>query len=159
MAKEIERKFLVDLKKLACSGAKRIARHKITQGYLYDRPVTVRIRISDQLGFLTVKTKAVRLTRGEYEYRIPIRDAKSLIKQCNKVVEKIRIVTKYGGKLWEVDVFTGDNKGLVVAEIELKSENEKFVIPPFCKKEVTFDKKYLNSNLVKRPFKTWKRGR
>jgi len=146
MAKEIERKFLVNsdsFRQLAS------ASHKIAQGYLNREPErTVRIRIRDNSGFITVKTHNRGATRNEWEYEIPVSDACEMLKACERPIEKIRyIVPAENGLRWEVDVFEGRLSGLVVAEIELPSEDARFPLPAFIGREVTGDPAYYNSNL------------
>ena len=153
MAKEIERKFLVNTKlyKAADNG------EYIAQGYLSTKPdVTVRVRIKDKCGYLTVKSKNDGISRNEFEYEIPVTDASEILKMCKSKITKRRHIVEFKGNIWEVDIFEGDNAGLVVAEIELKSENETFEKPIWIGKEVSFDAKYYNSNLSKNPYKNWR---
>ena len=96
------------------------------------------------------------LTRPEFEYEIPKKEAEFLLGMCiNNLVEKVRYIEKYKGMIWEVDVFEKANSGLIMAEIELESENQLFDIPPWIGEEVTFDKRFYNSWLSKNPFSTW----
>lgn len=156
MGKEIERKFLVKdstYKKL-CSGK------LYKQGYLFSNPdKTVRVRLVDNKGFLTIKGKGNGLTRDEFEYEIPSADAEEILqKMCHKpFIEKTRYTYSYMGHTWEIDEFHGENEGLVVAEIELENEDENFEVPEWIGEEVTYDKKYFNSNLIKNPYKNWNR--
>lgn len=146
MAKEIERKFLVaDDSYLA----KAISSSSISQGYLNRDPDrTVRIRLRDGRGFITVKTRNSGATRDEWEYEIPMADAAGMLAACEGVIEKTRyIVPAANGLKWEVDVFGGRLQGLVLAEIELPAEDTPIDIPRFIAREVTGDPAYYNSNL------------
>ncbi|WP_040509907.1 CYTH domain-containing protein [Leptospira wolffii] len=151
---EIERKFLVtnsDYKKDAFPSI-------ILQGYLNsDKNRTVRVRIESNKAYITVKSKTVGISRQEFEYEIPITDAEEMISNiCEKpVVKKLRYLINFQGSIWEVDEFLEENEGLVVAEIELKSENEIFNKPDWIGKEVSDDPKYFNSNLIRSPFRHW----
>lgn len=153
---EIERKFLTtsdDFKTLA------FKQNRIIQGYLSRIPErTVRIRIRDEKGFLTIKgnTNTSGLSRFEWEKEIPVDEAKALLHLCEKgVIDKIRYEVKVGRHIFEVDEFYGENKGLIIAEIELQSENETFEKPIWLGKEVTNEIKYYNSYLSKKPFLEW----
>ncbi len=153
MAKEIERKFLVNPSKLP---AERYG-DEYKQGYLSitDTGVT-RIRIIGDRGFLTIKSKTIDITRDEYEYEIPFKDAARLIKLSQgKIIHKTRTRVVHDGKEWEIDEFHGDNKGLWLAEIELVDSNESFSKPEWVLDEVSDDQKYFNSNLTMNPFKSW----
>jgi adenylate cyclase len=152
MAKEIERKFLVELNWLDNTSI--LSTANITQGYLSDKP-TVRIRIQDKLAYITIKSENKGITRNEFEYEIPLSDAMLMMKMCGKTISKKRISVDYDTKHWTIDVFYGDNNGLVVAEIELQDENEEFELPPWIIEEVSDDKKYYNSNLIENPYKDW----
>ena len=154
MAVEIERKFIVntELWKPENAGT------KYMQGYLSEDPDrTVRARIAGDKGYLTIKGKSQGASRLEFEYVIPVEDARQLLEQLahKPMIDKTRYLHKVGNHTWEVDVFAGDNKGLVVAEIELKSEDETFEMPKWAGLEVSEDHRYKNSNLAKKPFKTW----
>jgi adenylate cyclase len=154
MGKELERKFLVkdnSFKEL-CVG------QLYKQGYIsINANGTVRIRIVGDKGFLTIKSKGDGIARDEFEYEIPLTDAEEMLQKiCQKpFIEKTRYTYNYKGHIWEIDEFHGDNEGLVVAEIELESENENFDPPEWLGEEVTYDIKYLNSNLIKNPYKNW----
>lgn len=155
MGKEIERKYLVNHEKW-----KRVSKpygQHYKQGYILLNPEkTIRIRISDIHGFITIKGKAIGLSRPEYEYEIPLDDAKELLDNfCVGSLTKTRYKIKYKNKLWEVDEFAGDNAGLLIAEIELKSENELFDVPEWVEKEATGETKYYNANLIMNPYKNW----
>ena len=153
---EIERKFLVlsnDFIKEA------FTQNRIVQGYLNSNPErTVRIRIKGNKGFLTIKGKGNEsgTTRLEWETEIPLEDAEKLLPLCESgVIEKVRYEIKVGKHVFEVDVFSGENEGLIMAEIELQSEDESFGKPIWIGKEVTNDVKYYNANLSNHPFKSW----
>ena len=154
--REIERKFLVagDFHG-EVSGASHIV-----QGYLSSAPGrTVRVRRRDDRGWITVKGPARGLTRIEWEKEIPAGEAELLLALCEPgVIDKTRhlVPSSDGRHTWEVDEFHGDNEGLVVAEIELSSEDEVFPRPAWLGEEVTGDRRYFNSSLTKRPYKDWK---
>lgn len=146
MAKEIERKFLVTDTSYKALAVKVM---NIAQGYLNRDPDrTVRVRVSDGKAWLTVKTRTESFTRNEWEYEIPLDDGRQMLEACSGVIEKIRyIVPASDGLKWEVDEFRGAHSGLVVAEIELPSEDACFELPAFAGQEVTGDARYYNSNL------------
>jgi len=153
---EIERKFLVtsdDFKTQA------IRQARIVQGFLNTNPSrTVRVRIYGTQGFITVKGKSneTGMSRFEWEHEISVIEAEELMKLCEPgVIEKIRFEVKSGNHVFEVDEFLDENKGLIVAEVELNSETESFLKPLWLGKEVTGDKKYYNSNLSKHPYSKW----
>ncbi|HIE45585.1 MAG TPA: CYTH domain-containing protein [Flavobacteriaceae bacterium] len=157
MAIEVERKFLVkgDYKEFV------IKKEEIVQGFLSTVPErTVRVRIKKDKAFLTIKGIGNKkgTTRYEFEKEIDIDDAKDLLKICEKgVIEKIRHIIPIENDLFfEVDEFYGDNEGLILAEIELPTENAKFEKPDWLGEEVTGDKRYYNSVLKKNPYKNWK---
>jgi len=154
---EIERKFLVNSDAYRAEASSIIT---ITQGYLNSDPErSVRIRLTDQSGFITVKGKSNEsgLSRFEWEKEISKTEAEALLKLCEKtIISKTRYEVAVGNHLFEVDEFSGDNKGLVVAEVELGSEDEKFSKPDWLADEVTGDLKYYNSNLSNTPFCNWK---
>lgn len=154
MGKEIERKFLV---KNTCY--KQLAEGILyKQGYICSEPDrVVRVRVIGSKGFITIKGKASGFSRPEYEYEIPINDADEMIGSlCDKpIIEKYRYEIRYRGFTWEVDEFLGDNQGLVIAEIEIENEAVQFPIPEWIEAEVTGDPLYYNSNLIKKPYKTW----
>jgi adenylate cyclase len=151
---EIERKFLV-LQEKWKPGSEGI---RIKQGYLsVDPERTIRIRQAGEKAFLTIKGKSVGISRIELEYEIPLADAEVLLKMCQKtVIEKTRYVENIGGFIWEVDVFEGLNSGLVLAEVELTSENQEFEIPVWAGEEVSGDYRYFNSWISKNPYSIWK---
>ncbi len=152
MGIEIERKFLVvgDAWRQAPATA-------FVQGYLNrDKLRTVRVRIVEDAAWLTVKGASAGATRAEFEYAIPLADARELLALCDgPLVRKRRRVVVHAGATWEIDEFEGDNAGLVVAEIELGSEDEAFEPPPWLGAEVTHDPRYFNSNLAASPCSTW----
>jgi adenylate cyclase len=154
---EIERKFLTvsdAFKKEA------FAQNRITQGYLSSIPErTVRVRIKGNKGFMTIKgaSNESGISRFEWEKEIPVDEAQKLLLLCEKgVIDKTRFEVKVGNHIFEVDVFYGENEGLIVAEIELRSESETFEKPLWLGNEVTNDKRYYNSYLSKNPFMNWK---
>lgn len=155
MGKEIERKYLVtskEWKELAKGTSYR-------QGYLSTvKERTVRVRTINDKGFLTIKGITVGASRAEFEYEIPAAEANAMLNDlCEKpLIEKNRYKIDYAGLTWEVDEFFGDNDGLVVAEVELTSEDQKIELPGWVGEEVTSDPRYFNSNLTKNPFKNWK---
>jgi CYTH domain-containing protein len=152
MGQEIERKFLVN--GTPWTGV----RGEVTrQGYLSRVPErTVRVRIMDDRGFLTIKGKNQGASRAEFEYPIPADDAAALLALCEPpLIEKTRYRIPHVGHVWEIDVFHGDNDGLVVAEVELRSADESFQRPSWVGEEVTDDPRYYNANLVKHPFSRW----
>lgn len=151
---EIERKFLVKdtIWKPKNDGL------CIRQGYLsVDKERTVRVRIKGEKGYLTVKGITRGISRVELEYEIPVSDAVQMLEGLclRPLVEKTRYVEEYKGQLWEIDVFQGDNQGLVVAEAELFAEDQVLELPKWAGQEVTGDKRYYNSYLSRQPYKTW----
>jgi len=144
MAKEIERKFLVDDMSFVDSA---ICSHHISQGYLSRKP-TVRVRILDDRAFITVKSRNLGATRSEWEYEVPVSDAREMMLLCTEdLIEKTRYIVPIGSLTWEVDVFEGKFSGLVVAEVELPSENTRVDLPPFVGEEVTGNPAFYNSAL------------
>jgi len=156
MHTEIERKFLVLSKDFIKESYKH---YKIVQGFLNThKKRTVRVRITNDKAFLTIKGKSSKsgTTRFEWEKEIPIQEAKQLLKLCKKeIIKKTRYLVNLKNHLFEVDVFKDQNKGLVVAEIELKTKNAIFAKPKWLGKEVTGELKYYNSFLSKFPFNKW----
>lgn len=154
--KEIERKFKVkkSFKQYA------VSQLNICQAYLNSSAErTVRVRISDQEAYITIKSKsdASGLVRNEWEYQIPVEEAKELLKICEpNRIEKIRYHIPVGEQLFEVDEFFGENRGLVIAEIELSDEEQEFEKPDWLGEEVTGDKRFYNSQLIKNPYLKWK---
>lgn len=153
MAWEIERKFLVKGEGYKVNSSKSY----YVQGYLVaDKIRTVRVRIADNSAFLTIKGKTAGASRLELEYPIPLSDAEKMLHLCEKpLIEKYRYTLTVNGDIWEVDEFLGENEGLVIAEIELKDENQPFTKPGWLGKEVTGDPRYYNSNLIRFPYKAW----
>lgn len=153
MAIEIERKFLVDKEKWQQLDKGQSIFYK--QGYITSEPAkTIRVRISSDKAFLTIKGNTTGASRVEFEYEIPISDANELFNIfCISSVAKNRYEIHHSGKIWEVDEFLEDNEGLLVAEIELGSENELFDLPAWISEEVTEESKYYNANLASHPFK------
>ncbi len=156
MAQEIERKFLVKNNSFKKDAFKST---RIVQGYLSSVPErTVRVRIKGDKGYLTVKGigNESGASRFEWEIEIPKQDAQNLLKICEPgVIDKTRYLVKAGNHTFEVDEFYGDNEGLVVAEVELESEDQTFEKPDWLGEEVTGDPRYYNSMLMKNPFKNW----
>ncbi|SEC52679.1 CYTH domain-containing protein [Tenacibaculum sp. MAR_2009_124] len=156
MSVEIERKFLVSSNNFETYAFKKVY---IKQGFLNsDKERVVRVRIKDDEGFLTIKGPSNKegTTRFEWEKQISKSEADSLFDLCEEgIIEKFRYLVKTEAHTYEVDKFLGDNEGLIVAEIELNSENEFFSKPDWLAKEVTGDIKYYNSNLSKLPYKKW----
>ncbi|RZA33109.1 MAG: CYTH domain-containing protein [Lysobacteraceae bacterium] len=154
MGVEIERKFL-----LAGEGWRSLGEPVLLrQGYLCSDPErTVRVRIEGDAGVLTIKSKSTGATRGEWEYPIPLDEAEELLDRlCERpLVEKYRRRIPYAGFTWEVDEFLGENAGLVVAEIELPREDAAFDKPDWLGQEVTGDKRYYNSSLIRSPYSQW----
>ena len=152
---EIERKFLVD----GDYKSEAHTHYRIVQGYLSSVPErVVRIRINNDTAYLTIKSTVSdsEFTRYEWEKEIPVEDAQEILKFCEQeIIEKTRYLVNVGAHLFEVDEFYGSNQGLVVAEVELESENEEFERPDWLGEEVTSDSRYYNSMLVKNPYCEW----
>jgi adenylate cyclase len=154
MAIEIERRYLV----VNDSWIGKAAGIVYRQGYLYfQEDGVVRIRIAGDEAFLTVKVRKDDFNTLEYEYEIPIEDAEDMLERlCDRPpVEKKRYRISHAGMVWEVDEFSGDNEGLLIAEIELEYEKQMFDIPSWVGREVTGEKKYLNAYLYRNPYKNW----
>jgi len=154
MGKEIERKFLLkdDSWRPLAKGK------KYRQGYLNSvKERIVRVRTVDDNGFLTVKGMVTGATRAEFEYDIPAAEAEAMLDDlCEKpLIEKNRYKIEFGGLVWEVDEFIGENQGLTIAEVELESEDQSFEKPAWIGEEVTEDPKYFNSNLIQNPYTRW----
>ncbi len=153
---EIERKYLV---RSDAYKEEALSKERIVQGFLNTHPSrTVRIRISGDFGYLTVKGRSNEsgTSRFEWEKEITVHEAESLLKLCEEGnIEKMRYRVHVGKHVFEVDEFYGKNEGLVLAEIELDGENEQFQKPDWLGQEVTGDIKYYNSQLSKQPFKSW----
>jgi adenylate cyclase len=152
---EVERKFLVK------NDTWREAAHKsarFRQGYLnHERHCSVRVRISGDEAWLNLKSATVGAERYEFDYPIPIADAHQMLNTltCKPLIEKTRYFLNMGQHVWEIDVFEGDNAGLIVAEIELETPDESFEIPEWLGEEVTFDPRYYNTSLSTHPYKLW----
>ena len=147
--KEIERKFLVkeeEFAKLNLSNGQ-----EISQGYLKNTPaLTIRVRIAKNLAFITIKGATIGISRDEFEYEIPKKDAVELFdKYIPQKIKKRRFSIIFENKIWEIDVFSESLQGLVIAEVELNSESEHVVVPSWCYKEVSTDSKYFNAELIK----------
>ena len=153
MALEIERKFLV----LSDDFKGGIEPLFIRQGFISThKESVVRVRILGKHGYLALKGSGSGITRTEFEYEIPVEDAHQMLENlCEKSIEKLRYVVPAGDHEWEVDVFMKENSGLIIAEIELQSENEDFQRPSWLGKEVTGDSRYYNANLIDLPFSRW----
>ena len=154
MALEIERKFLVvgDYKSSATSC------ERIAQGYLASgADCTVRVRVRGDRGYLTIKgPSADGVSRSEWEYEVPAREALEMLALCRSgVIDKCRYLVPFAGHIFEVDEFYGDNEGLTVAEVELSSVDEQFARPTWLGEEVTGDVRYYNSSLARNPFCKW----
>ncbi len=155
MALEIEHKFL-----LANDDWRSLVEHSVyyKQGYLGGNAnSSLRVRISDQQAWLNLKSAVIGAQRLEFEYEIPLDDAQTMLDAlCSKpLIEKYRHFVPYGGRLWEIDEFQGDNSGLIVAEIELSAVGEEFAKPAWLGQEVTLDLRYYNNNLTQHPYKDW----
>jgi adenylate cyclase len=155
MAKEIERKFLVVNDNWQKDVTKSI---HYTQGYFTtNASCSIRIRVAGDSASLNIKSATLGITRTEYDYALPLDDAKEMLHHlCNKpLLEKTRYYVQHHDHLWEIDVFSGENEGLIVAEIELKSADEQFSLPDWAGKEVSDDPRYYNVCLVNHPYKDW----
>ncbi len=154
MAIEIERKFLIQ-----GDGWRELALGTVyRQGYLASGSErTVRVRIAGNSAYLTIKSASVGISRAEFEYEIPIADAAQMLDTlCDRpLIEKTRYKILHEGILWEVDEFSGENQGLIVAEVELTDPDRAFALPDWIGQEVSDDPRYFNSNLVKHPFQDW----
>jgi adenylate cyclase len=156
MATEIERKFLVN-----DAGWRRQAGEgmRLRQGYLAGgKDSSIRVRSGGGMAHLNIKSATLGVSRREYDYPIPMSDAEELLNHlCERpLIEKTRYHVEHAGHTWEVDIFEGDNAGLVVAEIELQREDEVFARPPWLGAEVSHDPRYYNVSLVRHPYKEWK---
>jgi adenylate cyclase len=154
MAVEIERKFLVD----GDSWRPGATGQRIRQGYLCssaDR--VVRVRVTGDRAFLTVKGPQHGITRSEYEYDIPTRDATEMLERlCERpLIEKVRHHLTVNGREWVVDEFEGENAGLMIAEVEFEREGQAIALPDWVGRDVTDEPRYLNVNLVKHPYRLW----
>lgn len=155
MAVEIEKKFLLIDERWKKDSTAEI----YYQGYISSGTgKTVRVRIAGEKAFLTIKGKHSGISRMEFEYEIPMDDAKALLAEiCEQpIIHKKRYRVKYGGFLWEIDEFYGENQGLVLAEIELEDENQEFPLPEWLGREVSHDGRYYNASLRLNPYSKWK---
>ncbi len=154
MATEIERKFLVE----GDAWRRLAAGDEFLQGYLSTvKERTVRVRVVGDRGQLTIKGITVGATRTEFEYEIPVADARHMLAElCERpIIEKTRYRIDWNGVTWEIDEFSGVNEGLVVAEVELEHEDEQIVLPDWIGEEVTDDPRYFNANLIAHPYTSW----
>jgi len=156
MPKEIERKFLVNFNEIVLPENG----ENIKQGYfpIADNVKTVvRIRVKASNAYLTIKGENKGAVRAEYEYAIPVNEAVEMLEDmCHKpFIDKTRYEIIVDNHIWEIDIFHGENKGLVIAEIELSEESDKFDLPGWVGKEVTNDPRYYNSNLLLNPYRKW----
>lgn len=155
MGQEIERKFLLK----SNSWKEGAFGDYYCQGYLSSQKErTVRVRIIGEQGYLTIKGPSKGASRMEFEYQIDFNEAKTMLEElCEQpLIEKYRYKIQQDQFIWEIDEFLGKNQGLIIAEIELEHENQKYPKPDWLGKEVTNDPRYFNSNLVSNPFSTWK---
>jgi len=164
MGKEIEYKFLVN-KGLILPKLDKEKYLEIKQGYITNSTEkVVRVRTKEiitkrenyKVGYLTIKGANKGITRSEYEYEIPYDEAVSMLEEfCDTYIEKTRYIVLHKGKTWEIDFFEGDNSGLIIAELEVESEEETFEKPEWIGEDVSLDKRYLNNNLIKTPYTKW----
>ena len=162
MGTEIERKYLVDRAAWRSHKELLLARtpdlgQRYSQGYIpTSNGTTVRLRIIGDRGYITIKSKTVGHTRAEYEYPIPVADAREMLDRLclQPAIDKYRYKIAVDDLVWEVDEFLGENAGLIIAEVELDNEQQKVELPPWIDREVN-DKKYFNSYLVKHPYSQW----
>ena len=155
MGIEIERKFLVTNDSWHEAAGPGIP---IKQGYLVGgKDASVRVRLQGDTANLNIKSATLGVRRQEFEYPIPLADAKVLLNTlCHRpIIEKMRYLVPYANKQWEIDVFEGDNAGLIVAELELQDESEQYEAPPWLGEEVSHDPRYYNTCLNQHPFKDW----
>lgn len=168
MAIEIERKFLLSNQRWRQQVVRTVT---MCQGYLQQLPLqqgaygastsennaSIRVRVSDDKAYLNIKSATIGIVRQEYEYQIPVADANEILKNLcvGPLIEKNRHFVKYADHMWEIDEFSGDNAGLIVAEIELTNENEAFERPDWIGEEVSQDSRYYNVFLSSHPFKSW----
>lgn len=154
MGTEIERKFLVigdEWRTLGTGSA-------YWQGYLVSEPErVVRVRIAGNQGFLTIKGAPTGISRAEFEYPIPVEDARELLETlCDRpFIQKTRYKVSWGNLVWEIDEFAGENQGLILAEVELPNAEQEIDLPPWIGAEVSHDPRYYNASLVKYPFSAW----
>ena len=155
MATEIERKFLV---KNDSWGSRVESQARIMQGYLANNAnAAVRVRLKGGQAFLTIKGATQGISRSEFEYPIPADDAEAMLHELAVFppIDKVRYKVRVGNHVWELDVFAGENAGLIMAEVELAAEDESFEMPGWAGEEVTSDPRYYNVNLARNPYKHW----
>ncbi len=155
MAIEIERKFLVQNDSWR---QQVIDQSRLQQGYLCTQEnATVRVRIGKGRAILNIKSATDGIRRSEFEYPIPLQDGEALLATVARkpIIDKIRYRVRHGDHVWDLDVFEGENRGLVVAELELTSENETFDKPPWAGEEVSGDPRYYNASLISHPYSRW----
>jgi len=155
---EIERKFLVagDAWRDAVVQSQRLVQGYLTRASQPDQACSVRVRIGAQSAWLNIKSAVAGIERREYEYAIPRADAEAILAEfCKRIVEKVRHHAPYGGRTFEIDEFSGDNAGLVIAELELESADAPFDRPPWLGREVSDLPRYYNTNLLHRPYSLW----
>ncbi|MET0105987.1 MAG: CYTH domain-containing protein [Sedimenticola sp.] len=155
MATEIERKYLV--KDDSWKG-RVVSEARIKQGYLVKQPeMNVRVRIAKGTAYLTIKGSTQGISRSEFEYEIPVQDAEAILglSEDLRVIDKTRYKVQCGEHIWDLDVFEGDNAGLIMAEVELEDEGEIFEMPAWAGLEVSGDPRYYNANLIDNPFSNW----
>ena len=160
MATEIERKFLLandDWRAAADAGVVMRQGYLVTFNHEQAPKSSIRVRVAGDKGYLNIKSATLGVTRQEYEYPIPLSDANQMLDSLAEgpLIEKTRYHVQHGAHMWEIDVFAGDNQGLVVAEVELGAEDEAFAQPGWLGEEVSEDPRYYNVCLVKHPFKDW----
>ena len=155
MGTEIERKFLIKndtWRNSATAGVKYI------QGYFTtNERCSIRVRIEGDEAAINIKSATIDITRSEYNYPLPVKDAREMLDNlCEKpLIEKTRYHLEYDGHVWDIDEFSGENQGLVIAEIELEKTDEKFTRPGWLGKEVSDDPRYYNVCLINNPYKNW----
>ncbi|WP_321528209.1 CYTH domain-containing protein [Sedimenticola selenatireducens] len=155
MALEIERKYLVINDKWK---ENILSKSVLKQGYIANQPnATVRVRIAGEVAYLNIKSATTGITRAEFEYQIPLSDAEQILEQVaeHPFIDKTRYKVQWGSHVWDLDLFAGENQGLIMAEVELNSEDESFELPPWAGKEVSGDPRYYNASLVKHPYTQW----
>lgn len=155
MATEIERKFTIKNDHWRTEVNKS---QRYVQGYLAgNERASIRVRIAGDKANINIKSATLGIFRQEYEYAIPLDDAQTMLDDlCEKpVIDKVRHFVSFAGKTWEIDEFSGENQGLIVAEIELNEIDESFELPAWAGEDVSHDKRYYNVSLVKHPYKNW----
>jgi CYTH domain-containing protein len=154
MPTEIERKFLVKGDRWRSLGEG----IPYSQGYLFSsQGITARVRIVGEKGYLTIKGPTVGVTRSEFEYPIPVQDAREMLETLchSSPIQKKRYRVEYAGLVWEIDEFAGANQGLIVAEVELTDADQTIALPDWIGEEVSHDPRYFNANLAKHPYSLW----